>query len=507
MTGCSEIEKGGFVTSEDAQLSGLRAESKGHRLIDPTERLGSPDTRPSPTIIRRLLAEWRRLKKGSRNGRARRIETLIGSGNYAEARRLMELDMKKVGPVDDEIEKAEKPPAGFTPIPGSKHGGYHKQVGGKWETWYSSTGKKASTKPVSYIGDTGSGKKIPHAGHEVYRNARRSGELESERVSRRHNDRHGVIGNHRDLQSPSMKTAGTKAARAVMAGSEHFQGWTAEDHKDAANVHRKRYAEQMGKAENSDNDAVFGVHSSQATKYWHAAKLHDDMANAWAAAHRAGAAWMKSPERAKLVTHAAKLDAAHAKKVARAQAAAESTRIIAGKKGTVGGPSPSRWAMSAAKARGSMSANSARSGDAKVTKTHKAGATLDPIDTTWADGVLKSENSADVAWLMATARDALRDFLRWGRTKELTTKTDEQLAQVVSDSLIARSLNYSGDNPGGKRLERLLKREGENYVYKCTLMCVAAVRAEFPGEVAPIQGLGDANGSVAGVKILTIPVN
>lgn len=31
---------------------------------------------------------------------------------------------------------ASKPPKGFVPIPNSKHGGYHKQVGGHWETWY-----------------------------------------------------------------------------------------------------------------------------------------------------------------------------------------------------------------------------------------------------------------------------------------------------------------------------------------------------------------------------------
>ena len=31
-----------------------------------------------------------------------------------------------------------KPPAGFTPIPGSRHQGYHRQVGGRWVHWYPS---------------------------------------------------------------------------------------------------------------------------------------------------------------------------------------------------------------------------------------------------------------------------------------------------------------------------------------------------------------------------------
>jgi len=36
------------------------------------------------------------------------------------------------------LQKAEanKPPQGFTPIPGSKKGGFHKRVGNKYQTWY-----------------------------------------------------------------------------------------------------------------------------------------------------------------------------------------------------------------------------------------------------------------------------------------------------------------------------------------------------------------------------------
>lgn len=38
------------------------------------------------------------------------------------------------------IEKATKPPAGFTPMLDSKHGGYHRQSAGKWHTWYPGRG-------------------------------------------------------------------------------------------------------------------------------------------------------------------------------------------------------------------------------------------------------------------------------------------------------------------------------------------------------------------------------
>lgn len=34
------------------------------------------------------------------------------------------------------IEKGDKPPAGFTPIPGSKKGGYHKKTANGYQTWY-----------------------------------------------------------------------------------------------------------------------------------------------------------------------------------------------------------------------------------------------------------------------------------------------------------------------------------------------------------------------------------
>lgn len=34
-----------------------------------------------------------------------------------------------------------KPPPGFTPIPGSKHGGFHKRSGAKWEHWYPLPGR------------------------------------------------------------------------------------------------------------------------------------------------------------------------------------------------------------------------------------------------------------------------------------------------------------------------------------------------------------------------------
>lgn len=34
------------------------------------------------------------------------------------------------------LSKGEKPPPGYTAIPGSKKGGYHKFHGGKWQSWY-----------------------------------------------------------------------------------------------------------------------------------------------------------------------------------------------------------------------------------------------------------------------------------------------------------------------------------------------------------------------------------
>lgn len=36
----------------------------------------------------------------------------------------------------DSLHKADKPPAGFQPVKGSKKGGYKKQIGGKWVYWY-----------------------------------------------------------------------------------------------------------------------------------------------------------------------------------------------------------------------------------------------------------------------------------------------------------------------------------------------------------------------------------
>jgi hypothetical protein len=40
-----------------------------------------------------------------------------------------------------------KPPKGFTPIPNSKRGGYHRRVGGKFEYWYPDTGVSAAPHP------------------------------------------------------------------------------------------------------------------------------------------------------------------------------------------------------------------------------------------------------------------------------------------------------------------------------------------------------------------------
>lgn len=45
----------------------------------------------------------------------------------------------------DRLQKGDKPPPGFTPIPGSKHGGWHKKEGGKWVTWYPSGAVAAET--------------------------------------------------------------------------------------------------------------------------------------------------------------------------------------------------------------------------------------------------------------------------------------------------------------------------------------------------------------------------
>jgi len=44
---------------------------------------------------------------------------------------------------DDALHKADKPPKGFTPIPGSKKGGFHKRVGNKYQTWYPGHGVKS----------------------------------------------------------------------------------------------------------------------------------------------------------------------------------------------------------------------------------------------------------------------------------------------------------------------------------------------------------------------------
>lgn len=43
---------------------------------------------------------------------------------------------------DDALQKADKPPKGFTPIPGSKKGGFHKRVGNAYQTWYPGHGVK-----------------------------------------------------------------------------------------------------------------------------------------------------------------------------------------------------------------------------------------------------------------------------------------------------------------------------------------------------------------------------
>jgi len=45
---------------------------------------------------------------------------------------------------------AEKPPAGFTPIPGSKHGGYHKKVGDHYQYWYPGRGISAMPHEKDY---------------------------------------------------------------------------------------------------------------------------------------------------------------------------------------------------------------------------------------------------------------------------------------------------------------------------------------------------------------------
>lgn len=87
-----KVQKTMFGSQDDALRSAARAEGMpGKRLNDPTERMKPIDVRPSPTAIRRLLAEWKRKVKGSTNARA--VQAAIGKGNYTEAKRLMELDM------------------------------------------------------------------------------------------------------------------------------------------------------------------------------------------------------------------------------------------------------------------------------------------------------------------------------------------------------------------------------------------------------------------------------
>jgi hypothetical protein len=46
------------------------------------------------------------------------------------------IDLRRRFEIEGVISKAEKPPAGFQPIPGGKKGGYRKKVGGKFEYWY-----------------------------------------------------------------------------------------------------------------------------------------------------------------------------------------------------------------------------------------------------------------------------------------------------------------------------------------------------------------------------------
>ena len=88
---------------------------------------------------------------------------LKGKGKKGEAKKLTEKIGKGVdemNPLQQELAKAQgvceaallmkaggqKPPAGFSPMPGSKHGGYHKRVGGKFVSWYPSKGHEQRAK-------------------------------------------------------------------------------------------------------------------------------------------------------------------------------------------------------------------------------------------------------------------------------------------------------------------------------------------------------------------------
>lgn len=71
----------------------------------------------------------------------------------ADLQRRLDETRERIIAEDARRKAATKPPPGFTPIPNSKHGGFHKQVGGKWVTWYPHTEHAQKIKALK-IGDT-----------------------------------------------------------------------------------------------------------------------------------------------------------------------------------------------------------------------------------------------------------------------------------------------------------------------------------------------------------------
>lgn len=60
------------------------------------------------------------------------------AGTEADLPSQQDLDEARKGLFGDLVASFRLAPKGFMPIPGSRHGGYHKQVNGRWVTWYPS---------------------------------------------------------------------------------------------------------------------------------------------------------------------------------------------------------------------------------------------------------------------------------------------------------------------------------------------------------------------------------
>ena len=84
------------------------------------------------------------------------FDDIFGTHRHSRLRRLV-------------LKSFQRPPRGYTPIPNSKHGGYHKQVGGRWSTWYPDTGVGPHVKErfehlINHVADHSESRMIAHHG-------------------------------------------------------------------------------------------------------------------------------------------------------------------------------------------------------------------------------------------------------------------------------------------------------------------------------------------------------